>query len=630
MRILTGTGLKLFYGEVEIFDGVDVEVEDRSRIGIVGPNGGGKTSLLRIIIGELEPNGGTLSRPASLRVGYVPQKPEMATGGTLRDEIMTAFAEIFRLEDEVAAAAHDIQSSDASERRQAERRYSELLARYEAKGGYDYQNRMEQVVSGVGLSLETLDTPASAASGGERTRAALAQALLTDPDLLILDEPTNYLDFSGLAWLESFLGRFAHAFVVVSHDRYFLDKVVNQVWELENGRLKGFPGNYTKYRALKWERLVRQQIEYERQQEQIAKEEAFIERYRAGQRAREARGREKRLERLERVEAPQQREEGIHVRGIGSSRTGQVVLHTRGLGVGFSENGNRVELVSVPDLQVERGARVAVLGSNGIGKTTMLRTLLGYMPPLEGRVTHGHNVRVGYFTQGHYELPEASIVLDSVLDARNIPIADARAYLARFLFRGEDVFKSVSSLSGGERSRLALARLLVTEPNVLALDEPTTHLDIPSREALEQALSGYDGTLLFVSHDRRFISLLAEQIWTLEDGAMRVFKGTFEEWEAERQHSDESDRPATGKSAHKEKRSAPKKQATVAAKKGASSLPERDVEKIISELEERLARIEQALSEASARQDVEEIARLGLEHSETQAALDREWQSWTG
>ncbi|MCI0440062.1 MAG: ABC-F family ATP-binding cassette domain-containing protein [Chloroflexi bacterium] len=628
MRILTGTGLKLFYGEVEIFDGVDVEVEDRSRIGIVGPNGGGKTSLLRILVGELEPNGGTVSRAGGLRIGYVPQKPEMATGSTLRDEIMAAFAEIFRLEDEVAAAAHDIQSADASERRQAERRYSELLARYEALGGYDYQNRMEQVVSGVGLPLETLDTSASAASGGERTRTALAQALLTDPDLLILDEPTNYLDFSGLAWLESFLGRFAHAFVVVSHDRYFLDKVVSQIWELENGRLKTFPGNYTKYRALKSERLARQQIEYERQQEQIAKEEAFIERYRAGQRAREAKGREKRLERLERVEAPQQREEGIHVRGIGSSRTGQVVLHTRGLEVGFSENGQRVQLVSVPDLQVERGARVAVLGSNGIGKTTMLRTLLGYMPPLEGRVTHGHNVRVGYFTQGHYELPEGSTVLDSVLDARNIPIGDARSYLARFLFKGEDVFKAVSSLSGGERSRLALARLLVTEPNVLVLDEPTTHLDIPSREALEQALSGYDGTLLFVSHDRRFISLLAEQIWTLEDGAMEVFKGTFEEWQA--QLGDGLDDSDKGKPAQKERKAAAKKQAAVAAKNSAPAQPERDVEKIIAALEEKLARIEQALSEASARQDVDEIARLGLEHSETQAALEREWQSWTG
>ncbi|MGH2541796.1 MAG: ATP-binding cassette domain-containing protein, partial [Ardenticatenaceae bacterium] len=235
MRILTASQLKLFYGEVEIFANVDVELEDRSRVGLVGPNGGGKTSLLRILIGELEPNGGTISQPGGLRVGYVPQKPEMTTSGSLRDEIMTAFAALFRIEDEIAAAAHDIQAADASGRRQAERRYSELLNQYEAKGGYDYQNRMEQVVSGVGLSLDTLDTPAASASGGERTRTALAQALLTDPDLLILDEPTNYLDFEGLTWLESFLRRFSHAFLVVSHDRYFLDRVVEQIWQLEDG-----------------------------------------------------------------------------------------------------------------------------------------------------------------------------------------------------------------------------------------------------------------------------------------------------------------------------------------------------------------------------------------------------------
>ena len=619
MSLLSASKLKLFYGEIEIFSGVSLDVPEGARIGIVGPNGGGKTSLLRVMLGELEPNGGIVEKSERLRIGYVPQTPARNVAGSIKDEIMTAFEELLRLEGELASSALEIQWASHEERKQADRRYSSLLHRYEAVGGYDYQNRMERVTAGVGLPPATLETHVEAASGGERTRAALARALLSDPDLLVLDEPTNYLDFKGLDWLEGFLRRFSHAFIVVSHDRYFLDRVVNQVWELDNGHLQTYPGSYSTYRKLKAEKNRRQQKEFERQQEFIAKEETFIERYRAGQRAREAKGREKRLQRLERIEAPSTNEEAISVVRASADRTGQVVISTERLRIGFVEGNEQVELVTLPDLDLQRGSRTAIIGSNGVGKTTLLRTLLDISPALSGSVTLGQNVKVGYYRQGSDELPRDSTVIDALLDIKNVGLALARSYLALFLLRGDDVFKSVADLSGGERSRLALARLLIAEPNVLILDEPTTHLDIPSREALEQAIQSYDGTLLFVSHDRHLISLLAEQLWVIEDQTVKLFPDTFEEWVRATQAA--LPPPQKSKKPSGRRRASVRKQASPRA-------PRIDHEQVISELESRLSQIERELETASERLDVEEVARLGEEHNKTRSQLDQAWQAW--
>ena len=261
MALLSGSGISLSYGQMEIFSGLDVEVAERARIGIVGPNGGGKTSLLRIIVGEREPTAGAVHRARGVRIGYVPQVPVLETDGTLHDEVMTAFEGLFRLEREMQAAATEMECASGSERSQAEARYAALAHEFEDRGGYTYQNTMERAVAGLGLTEESLNTPAASCSGGERTRAALAKALLADPDILVLDEPTNHLDLAGLAWLERFLGRFRHAFIVVSHDRYFLDRVVTQIWEMDNGKLQAFPGNYSKYRVLKAEHELPQQRE---------------------------------------------------------------------------------------------------------------------------------------------------------------------------------------------------------------------------------------------------------------------------------------------------------------------------------------------------------------------------------
>ena len=630
MPLLTASKLRVAYGDLDIFSDVSLEIADQARTGIVGPNGGGKTSLLRVLVGDQEPNGGQVYRAAGLRIGYVPQTTQPITSGTIKDEVMVAFEETLSLERAIADSALEVQRADAGSRRHAERRYTSQLERYEALGGYDYQNRMERVAAGVGLTASTLDNPAASASGGERTRAALARALLADPDLLVLDEPTNYLDFKGLTWLETFLQRSGHAFIVTSHDRYFLDAVAERIWELDHGRLHAYPGNYSRYRVLKAERVVRHLKEYERQQEFIAKEQSVIDRNRAGQRAREARGRETRLARLERIERPHVRERGMRVEDRAVSRGPRVVVSASDLQVGIATDGKQVELLSVPDLTLERASCTAIIGSNGTGKTTLLQTILGERPALSGSVSVGQGVKVGYHRQGSDDLPDSGTVLEAMQDVRNIPPDDERTYLAAFLFQGEDVFKDLSALSGGERTRLAVARLMATDHNFLVLDEPTTHLDILSREALEEALQDYAGTLLVVSHDRHLISLLARQLLIVEDGSAHLFAGTFEEWSAQTLSPARSSRSEANESPARRRVGTTRKKAKSGQKTraGPAREPEPDHEQAIADLESHLARIERELQAASERQDVREIARLGEEYDRIKVELERVWEDW--
>ena len=623
--LLSASQLRLFYGDIEVFAGVDADVNEQSRIGLVGPNGGGKTSLLRVLVGELEPDAGTVSTNSGLRLAYVPQLAEHDAPGTLRDGVESAFARLFKLEAELADTALDIQQRQGSARTAAEDRYSRLLGEYESLGGYDYQSQVVRVAQGVGLTQETLDTQASVASGGERTRAALARALLTDPDLLVLDEPTNYLDFDGLNWLEEFLSEFKYAVLAVSHDRYFLDRICTEIWELERGRLQSFPGNYSAYRGLKHAQVLRQQKEYDRQQEFIAKEQFFIQRYKAGQRTREARGRETRLARLDRLEAPQS-EKTINIGKSSASRTGHITVSLRGVSVGFSNTESQTKLLTMPDIDLLRGSRTAVVGPNGIGKTTLLRTILGELKPLSGTVSLGHNVLTGHLNQGTWNLPDVKNVLDAFLEVKNTPIGDARDYLARFLFQGDDVFKMVASLSGGERTRLSLARLLITYPNVLVLDEPTTHLDIASREALESTLESYDGTLLFVSHDRHFIGLMAERILVIEDGTARLFEGSFDEWVRINRPPEPEPVSRRARARHRRRdRETRRRERDSGSEKQAQAI---DYEALIQQLEADVAEIERRLEIASAKQNLKQIERLGRRHAKAQEAVEKAWAKW--
>ena len=622
MPLVSTSNLAVHYGADIIFSGVDLDINERARIGIVGPNGCGKTSLLRVLVGLQDANEGRVARSNGIQVGYVPQHPEMQIGGTLREEVMRAFDQVRLLEKDLETAAQE--PNDDAEL--AGLRYAELLERYETLGGYTYERAVERMVDGLGLRAETLDSPASSASGGERTRAALAKALLGNPDLLVLDEPTNYLDLKGVTWLERYLTHFAPAVVVVSHDRYFLDEMATQIWEIDHGRMDTFPGNFSKYRVLKGERDLRQAKEYEAQQEFIAKEQAFIDRYRAGQRSREAKGRETRLGRLERIARPDL-DQSISISSGGAGRTGQVVISTKGLKVGYTDVDGPTELLKVPDLKLARGSRTAVIGDNGTGKTTFVKTVLGMIPPLDGFVAVGQSVKVGYYSQGVDDLDDEQTVLESFLDIKNMPFEDARSYLARFLFQGEDVFREVGACSGGEKSRLALARLLITEPNLLVLDEPTTHFDIPSREALEQVLHSYTGTILLVSHDRHLVSLLAESLLVTANGEVDHFKGTFDEWSQAQREAEVQE--ATARVLERVK-AAPRFQPVKATgpKRRNPAAPVIDMEQVIVDLEHKLKEIETQLQTATVNQDFEAMTRLGEEHISTQSRLEKSLEDW--
>ena len=628
MPLLTASNLGVSYSDLDVFSGISLEIAEGARTAIVGPNGGGKTSLLSVLVGEQEPDRGDVYRASGLRIGYVPQITQPITDGTVRDEVMVAFEELLSLENEVAESADAVQLAKDGARRTVERRYASLLSRYEDLGGYDYRSRMERVAAGVGLTERTLRNSIVSASGGERTRAALARALLAQPDLLVLDEPTNYLDFDGLKWLETFLGHWRHAFLVVSHDRFFLDAVPRQIWELDQGRLQTFPGNYSRYRALRAEQLAQRTKEYERQQEFVAKEQAFIDRYRAGQRSKEARGRETRLARLERVAEPHLREQALRVARSAVSRAPRVLVRARDLRVGVEADGTITELVSLPELTLERGSRTAIIGRNGAGKTMLLQTILGERPPLSGSVTVAEGVNAGYQRQGSDDLPDGVTVLEAMQQVRNIPPVEERSYLASFLFFGDDVFNDVSTLSGGERSRLAVARLMATEPNLLVLDEPTTHLDISSREALEQALQDFPGSLLIVSHDRHLISSLARQLLVFEDATARLFAGTFDEWANRSSTSPGQTESETEPTPTRRPNGTPRKRSKGSRKPDSQPPPKPDHEQAIADLESQLARVERDLQSASERQDVEEVARLGEKYDRVQAELKRAWDEW--
>ena len=633
MAVIGASQLGLHYAEMEIFGDITLQVNERARIGIVGPNGSGKTSLLRVLLGEQDYDSGTIFRPEQLRIGYVPQTAMQSGSGTLREQIIETFRHLIDLEEQMAESALEIQQTEGSGRKRAERRYSSLVDRYESEGGYDYHNAIERVVAGVGLSEEILDTLTTDASGGERTRAALATALLGDPDILVLDEPTNYLDFNGLEWLEGFLSTFRNAFIVVSHDRYFLDRVVTEIWEIDRARMKTFPGNYSKYKILKAEENERLSKEYRKQQEHIRREEYFIARYHAGQRSKEARGRAKRLDKINMIDAPAV-EETVAIRSSEATRTGEIVLSTTDLEVGFTDSeGGKATLFEVPDTEIHRGTTTAIIGNNGIGKTTLLKTLLSDIPALEGKSSLGHNVKTGYFRQGSDEIPPNLTVMEALLQIKNLPIGEARGFLARFLFRGEEIFEKVSSLSGGERGRLALARLLILEPNVLVLDEPTTHLDIQSREALEEMLTGFKGTILFVTHDRHLISLLANNLWIIHDGKVDTFDGTYEEWQEDNSQKISTPPPSESKlqdqkiqipgKGKKQKKQRPKNK-TKSNKH--NTKPNR--EEIIDRLEKRVQEIEIELSASTGDADLERIRDLGIEHSALNEELQNTLDQW--
>jgi ATP-binding cassette subfamily F protein 3 len=542
MSLLTAQQLSKSYGAQDVFRAVTLAIPHQARIGLVGSNGSGKSTLLRILAGLERPDVGKVHRARRLRVGYLPQEVMQAEGpsasleGTLWAFCLEALEDLRSREAELSAL--EAAMADPRRAEDALARYGPMQEAFERDGGYVYSARVQRVLSGLGFSREDEHRPLRQFSGGERTRAYLARLILEDPALLLLDEPTNHLDIQALEWLEGWMRDWPGALVAVSHDRYFLDRVADQVWELAASTLTAYRGNYSAYVSQRADRRAAQTRAHTAQQEHIRSEQAYIQRNIAGQNTRQAKGRRRRLERLQRqaLEAPAA-ESAIHFSFRGASRSGDLVLETHGLQVGYSDAEHH--LFAVPDLQLRRGTCAAIIGPNGAGKTTFMRMLIGDLPPLTGQVRIGAGVELGYFAQAHADLDMQQTVLQSVRQVQDdLTDLEARDLLARFLLRGDDVEKDVASLSGGERGRLALARLMLQGANLLLLDEPTAHLDVRSQETLQEALRQFAGTILLVSHDRYLINGLAGQIWRIspDERRMEVFPGNYDAMlEAERE-----------------------------------------------------------------------------------------------
>ena len=538
MSLITLVGVDKFYGAEQILQGVSFRIERGDHIALVGANGAGKSTLLRIIAGLDVPDGGTVSSASATRLVYLPQEPDFSGAATLYEAMLDPFREAIEAQERLRSLEREMAADGHDPARMEE--YGRLQALVEHTG-YDYRERIERVLIGLELERDTWHMPIDKLSGGQRTRASLARTLLQDADVLLLDEPTNHLDIAALEWLESYLRNLKQAFLIVAHDRYLLDRVTRRTLELSFRRVTAYDAPYSRYLELKAERLERQRKEYEAQQEVIGKTEEFIRRYGAGQRYKEARGRQKRLDRLERIDRPQQ-EDTVRLRLSKPKRSGDIALEVNDLLVGFTGN----PLIRLPEtVVVRRGEKLALIGPNGSGKTTLLRTLIGELPPLEGHVRWGANTSIGYYSQTLAQLDPSRTALEEVQRTRTMSEEEGRSQLGRFLFSGDDVFKRVAVLSGGEKSRVALAKLILEEPNVLVLDEPTNHLDIASRDALQRVLDDFAGTLLFVSHDRYLIDSVTQELWVVEQGVMLRYDGNYSAYASGAARS--LDRPDTGR-----------------------------------------------------------------------------------
>lgn len=633
MSILTAAKVGKSFGADDVFEGISVDIPHGARIALVGPNGAGKTTLLNLLIRHDEPTSGVVNHAKGLTIGFLPQRPELRGERTIWDEMLSAFESLRARESELSDLAVQMSDPTLPDHDQIVARYGKLQEQFEALGGYAYETRIRQVLTGLGFDAGDYATQLSLLSGGQKTRAFLARLLLEAPELLVLDEPTNHLDIQAVEWLEGFLNGFKGAVLVVSHDRYFMDHVATTIWELDWGVLEAYHGNYTAYVRQREERHTRRWAEFETQQEKIAKEEEYIRRNMAGQNTRQAKGRLKRLDRLKRddlITRPRTNR-AMHLNLTTSIRSGDKVLMANRLAVGYPDSPT--PLFTVPDLTLYRGEMAAVIGGNGVGKTTFLRTLLNELEPKQGESKLGAQVKIGYFAQAHEKLNPNNTILDELLTVKNMMISEARSYLAPYLFTGEDVYRTVGTLSGGERGRVALAKLALDGSNFLLLDEPTNHLDIPAQEVLQAVLSEFPGTALIVSHDRYLIDALATQIWHIDQGQLRVFKGTYQEYVAARDAATNAapiaDKPPTSK---------PPTKATVAQppplKLGANGRPlskweiekrTAAVEQDIHRLEIELVRLSGDLGTASAAGQVDKVRNLGEAYAATEAALSERW-----
>ncbi len=515
------------YPTGEVLKDVNWEVKAGDRIGLVGVNGAGKSTQLKIITGEMEPTTGEIIRPTSLNIAYLNQEFEIDTTRTVKEEFWRAFAEANQVHQSLVEVHRLMETADPEQLDELIHEMDRWQRQFEALDGYNLEAQIDKLMPELDFDQEDADRLVSSFSGGWQMRMSLGKIMLQRPDVLLLDEPTNHLDLETIEWLENYLRGLTTPMVIVSHDREFLDRLCTQIVETERGVSSTYLGNYSSYLAQKAESEMAQLSAYERQQKEIEKQQTFVDRFRASAtRSTQAKSREKQLDKIERVEAPTSSVRGLHFRFPPAPRSGLEVVRIKDLAHTY---GDRILFLGA-DLLIERGDRIAFLGPNGAGKSTLLRLIMGLEPPSEGSVELGnHNVIPGYFEQNQAEALDLSkkvidTIHDEVPDWKN---EEVRTLLGKFLFSGDTAFKSVSALSGGEKARLALAKMLLRPANLLILDEPTNHLDIPAKETLEEALQNYDGTALIVSHDRYFISQVANKIVEIREGEFRVYLGDY-------------------------------------------------------------------------------------------------------
>jgi ATP-binding cassette subfamily F protein 3 len=673
MAILTTTNLGQSFGAFDLFSGISVSIPKDGKVGLVGPNGIGKTTFLLILAGQMSPSAGSVQMAKGTRFGYLRQEAAEAFSGrqhSVYDEMLLVFKTLRATETELRQIETTMSDPAIPQAASDElfERYSTLQEQFELAGGYQYELRIRQVLTGLGFDDQTWQLPLPHLSGGQKTRVLLARLLLEAPDLLILDEPTNHLDVQAIEWLEGTLKTWEGAVLIVSHDRYFLDKTVNTIWEMTRTDVQTYRGNYSAYVLQRDERWERRREEFVALKERLEKELDYIRRNMAGQRTQMAQGKLSRLsrevaairagglgvlqaleskgwmqvkaeygvdmqastvgelhEQIKALQGPTRPQEvNMHIQA--SHRSGNLVLRTSNLQIGFPGTF----LFAADDIVLHRQERAALIGPNGTGKTTFLRTILGHQAPLAGQITPGASLEIGYFSQAHDSLNRNNTVLDELLAQENMMLSEARNYLARYLFRGDDVYKPISLLSGGERGRLALALLALQKANFLLLDEPTNHLDIPAQETLQAALAEFQGTILMVTHDRYLVDRLATQIWELRDGRLYVYTGGYQEYLAQRSQETEAAREAViqaraaiipasnGEDTPRLSKNEQRKRAAALA----------DLEQQVHALEARLHIISQTLQAATQAQSFDKIQSLSLEYAAAEEELAQRMTEW--
>jgi ATP-binding cassette subfamily F protein 3 len=517
------------YGPHDVLKGVTWQHNPGEHVGLVGRNGAGKTTIFRLLLKQEEVDRGQIIRASGLSIGHVGQHLHAEPGMSLFDFVETAFGNVLAIERKMRRIEHDLADTSKSEAEHAKllEKYASLQNEFEHADGYTLHAEVERVLDGIGFSeKKEWDRPIVEFSGGQQNRAMLARVLLTKVDLLLLDEPTNHLDLKGIEFLEEFLQDFKGSYLLISHDRTFLNRTVSKIVELAHGRLVEYHGNYEKFLQLRAERMEKMAKDYERQQEFIAETQDFIRRNLAGQKTKQAKSRRKMLDKIDELERPETDETLAKFNLDAGGRSSAVAMTIDRVSAGWGER----KIVEAFSLQIRRGERYAIMGPNGSGKSTLLKTLAGRIPPLSGSVQYGHGIRVGYYDQTLGDLKVNGNVIDEVWDLDHSQTEEeVRSYLAQFSFVGEDVFKKTRDLSGGEKGRLALAKIMYVGGNVMLLDEPTNHLDVYTREALEEALENFTGALIVVSHDRYFIDRVAENIIVVEDGNAEAYRGTYSE-----------------------------------------------------------------------------------------------------